>query len=42
VDWALKSYALRQKSLTKEYINLLQKRYEDREKLRKQLPGFEK
>jgi hypothetical protein len=39
LDWAIKSYTLRQETLTREYIDLLRQRYEDRKKLKKQVPG---
>jgi hypothetical protein len=40
LDWAVKSYAIRQETLTREYIDLLQQRYDDRNKLKKQIPAF--
>jgi hypothetical protein len=41
LDWAVKSYSIRQKSLTKEYIELLQRRYSDRKRLRSQIPVYD-
>jgi hypothetical protein len=41
LDWAVKSYSLRQEQLTREYIDLLKQRYEDLKKLRLQLPSGE-
>ncbi len=41
LDWAIKSYAIRQESLTREYINLLRKRFDDRKKLGRQLRSQE-
>jgi hypothetical protein len=41
LDWAVKSYSLRQEKLTREYIDLLKQRYEDLKKLRLQLPSGE-
>ncbi len=41
IDWAIKSYSIRQASLTKEYIDLLQQRFEDRKKLKDQLPAID-
>jgi hypothetical protein len=38
LDWAIKSYSIRQEDLTREYIDLLKERYEDRRKLNKQVP----
>lgn len=38
LDWAVKSFSIRQDDLTLEYIDLLRKRYNDRKKLAKQLP----
>jgi hypothetical protein len=40
LDWAVKSYAIRQETLTREYIELLKQRYEDWKKLIKQIPAF--
>ncbi len=37
MDWAVKSYFIRQESLTKEYIDLLKLRYQERGHLEKQL-----
>ncbi len=41
LDWAVKSYSIRQDPLTREYIDLLKQRYEDWKKLRMQLPSME-
>jgi len=41
LDWAIKSYAIRQKPLTNDYIQLLKRRYEKTKQLQKQLPAFE-
>jgi len=41
LDWAVKSYTLRQAPLTREYIEILQQRYEDRKKLKSQLPQLD-
>ena len=38
LDWAIKSYSIRQEQLTREYIDLLKERYEDRRKLNEQVP----
>ena len=39
LDWAIKSYYLRQKELTLEYIRLLRQRYEQQKKLDYQVPS---
>jgi hypothetical protein len=39
LDWAIKSYSLRQKELTREYIRLLKQRYEQEKKLDYQVPS---
>jgi hypothetical protein len=39
LDWAIRSYSIKQKPLTREYIDLLRKRYEHEQKLRKQVPA---
>ncbi len=41
LDWAIKSYSIRQEDLTRDYIDLLKNRYEDRKKLREQIPYVE-
>jgi hypothetical protein len=38
LDWIIKSYSIQQKSLTLDYLKVLQKRYKDRKKLERQLP----
>jgi len=38
LDWAVKSYSIRQEKLTNEYIELLQTRYGERKKLERQVP----
>lgn len=38
LDWAIKSYLIRQEPLTKEYIELLKQRYENQKQLKRQLP----
>jgi hypothetical protein len=39
IDWAIRAYAIRQDDLTREYIDILEQRYEDNKDLRKQLPA---
>lgn len=39
LDWAVKSYSIRQNPLTRQYIQLLKQRYEERKKLRQQVPS---
>ena len=39
LDWAVKSYIIKQDELTMEYIDLLKQRYSDRRRLKKQLPS---
>ena len=39
LDWAIRSYSIQQKPLTREYIGLLRKRYEHEKKLRRQVPA---
>jgi len=41
LDWAIKSFSIRQTTLTRDYIDLLKERYEDRKKLQRQLPSAE-
>jgi len=41
LDWAIKSYAIRQKPLTNDYIQLLKRRFEERKQLQKQVPAFD-
>ena len=41
IEWALQSYLLKQSAPTKEYIKLLQSRYETGKELKKQLPPDE-
>jgi hypothetical protein len=38
LDWAIKSYSIQQKPLTREYIEVLQKRNKERKLLDKQIP----
>jgi hypothetical protein len=39
LDWAIKSYSLRQEKLTREYFDLLKLRYEHAKELARQLPS---
>ena len=39
LNWAVRSYDLHQHKLTRQYIDLLRRRYSDRRKLKQQLPG---
>ncbi len=41
LDWAIKSYLIRQDRVTKEYIDLLKNRYEKQKVIKTQLPAVE-